>query len=475
MTAQRTRLDTMRCHLGAQLAAYRRAAGISQPELGGALGRTRSLISKIEHGVRGMPATLWEIADDLCHAKGALVAEHNALAEAERAYRDQCRAQQRQAQIRRAGSQSAGSRHEMCPDAALAGNQRAARELVQVLTRIIRSMPRRDAAQVIGWALAAAGLTGLDLDEHTRVIQAIDSPSRVDTHVVNNLALTLASCKRQEDKLGASHVLDTVIAQHQLVHHLLDEGSPSHLHQALFLVDSNLACTIGWYLIELGHHNTGQRYLEHARKAAHNASNPTCAAYALCRISFVAFLRADTPTALDAAAAARSLAARTDDVRLKALAEEQAAGAYALDGQYGPCMAACARAQEFLASTNECVPDSPAYWVHEGTLNSKRSTLFSLLDRPKEAIEAAINAQTRFDRTYIGLYARCQIRLGHALVLSHDITEATRVLSDAAHQASLSPRLAKELHTARALMQPWRNTHAVKTLDAQLHACGLLY
>jgi hypothetical protein len=41
------------------------------------------------------------------------------------------------------------------------------------------------------------------------VLQAIDSPSRVDTHVVNNLARTLASYKRQEDKLGPCQVLNT--------------------------------------------------------------------------------------------------------------------------------------------------------------------------------------------------------------------------------------------------------------------------
>ncbi len=61
-----------------------------------------------------------------------------------------------------------------------------------------------------------------------------------------------------------------------------------------------------------------------------------------------------------------------------------------------------------------------------------------------------------------------------ALVLSHDITEAARVLGDAASLAHLSPRLTGELHTARALMQPWAGTQAVTTLDAQLHACGLM-
>ncbi|MGH3868266.1 MAG: helix-turn-helix domain-containing protein [Pseudonocardiaceae bacterium] len=56
MTVDRADLTIARRRLGAHLATYRTAAGVSQPELGQALGRTRSTVSKIEHGTRGMPA-----------------------------------------------------------------------------------------------------------------------------------------------------------------------------------------------------------------------------------------------------------------------------------------------------------------------------------------------------------------------------------------------------------------------------------
>jgi transcriptional regulator with XRE-family HTH domain len=105
VAGERARVEALRRHLGAQLATYRTAAVVSQPELGHAVGRTRSMISKIEHGKRGMPAQLWMIADDLCGAAGALVAEYEALAAAERDYRDRCRTHRRQAQIQ-AGAQA---------------------------------------------------------------------------------------------------------------------------------------------------------------------------------------------------------------------------------------------------------------------------------------------------------------------------------------------------------------------------------
>jgi hypothetical protein len=300
------------------------------------------------------------------------------------------------------------------------------------------------------------------------------SPSRVDAQVVKNLAVTLAVCKRQEDKLGPCQVVDTVVAQHGLVRRLLAGDCPDNLRKPLRLVDSNMACTISGYLIDMGQPEAASRYFAHARRAAHDASNTAYATYAAINTSFAARLRGDTPTALGSAAASRSLAARTNDAQLKALAEQMAAGAYALDGQYGPCMSASARAHDLLTTSDGSVPDSPAYWVHHSTIDSQASNFLVLAGRPEQAVEAASTAQTQYDRTHVARYVLCEVWLGHALALSKDITQAARVLGDAAGAAHLYPRLTTELYKARVLMQPWENTHAVKTLDDPLEASKLL-
>ncbi len=487
LAAERARLETLSRSLGTHLATYRKAAGLSQPELGQVIGRTRSMVSNIEHGTRGMPATLWTIADDVCGAHGALVAEHSTLTSAEQDYGARCRQVQRaaaqveaQATLKAWPAPSPVVRqpdqvdgHDVWPEMTRVSSE-LAEELMAVVTKLIQSMGRRDAMRLAGSVLAAVGLSGLDAEEYTRVAQALNSPRRVDAHVVENLAITLAHCKRLEDKLGPCDVLDTVMAQHGLVRRLLEGGCPDNVVKPLKLVESNIASTIGSYLIDMGRPEAAKGYFQRARRAGHDAGNPACAAYAAANTSFAARLRGDTPTALDTAAAARSLAARTGDARLKALAEQVAAGAYALDGQYGPCMAALARAHDFLTNVHGGAPESLAYWVHHGGIDSSRSTLLVLLGRPREAVEAASTARAQYDRAYVGRYVMCEVRLGHALVLSKEITEAARVLGDAATQAHLFPRLTGEFHTARALMQPWDNTHAVKTLDAQLHACGLL-
>lgn len=486
LAAQQANVEVLRSGLGARLASLRTAAGISQPQLAQALCRTRSFISKVEHGIRRMPAELWSIADELCSGEGVLIAAHTELTHAEQEYRTRCRTsrlpvQPRSARLdpdRRSWPVPAGVGSSACRDVVWSPetlvDRELVEELVQVIRKLARSVGRREAIRLAGSVLAAMGLSGLlDADEYTRVAEAVVSPSRVDAQVVKNVAVTLAVCKRQEDKLGPRQVLDTVIAQHGLVRRLLASDCPDNLRKPLNLVNSNIAATIGGYLIDMGQPDTAARYFTQARQAAHNANNTVYAAYAAINTSFAARLRGDTPTALDAAAAARSLAARTDDAQLKALAEQMAAGAYALDGQYGPCMSASARAHDFLTSANGSIPDSPAYWVHHGTIDSQAGTFLVLLGKPQQAVEAASTAQTHYDRTYIARYALCQVRLGHALVMSKDITQAAHVLSDAATQAHLYPRLTTELYNARALMQPWANTHAVKTLDAKLEACRL--
>lgn len=481
LAAARSKIEALRLGLGAQLASVRTAAGISQPQLGQALDRTRSFVSKVEHGVRRMPAELWTIADEVCAAQGVLITAHAELVQAEADYRARRRASHPQVQPTSAqldpvlaGVGSAGCQDVVWPSETLVSGKLAG-ELMAVVTKLARLVGRRDAIRLAGSVLAAVGLSDLDSDEYIRVAQAVESARRIDAHVIDNFMIMLTVCKRQEDTLGPREVLDTVKAQHAIVRRLIRQGDcPDKLRKPLHLVDSTMAATIGGYLNNMLQPEAAGRYFAHARKAAHHAGNPTCAAYAAINTSFTAFQRGDIPTALDTAAAARSLAARTDDPRLKALAEEQAAGAYALDNQYMPCMRACDRAHDLLATANGSASDSPAYWVHEGTLGSKTSTFLALLDKPHDAVEAAHTAQTRINPTYIHLYTRCQVRLGHALALSHDITHATHVLGDAANQARLSPRLTQELHTARALLQPWATTHAVKTLDEQLEACGLM-
>ncbi|MGH3830888.1 MAG: helix-turn-helix domain-containing protein, partial [Pseudonocardiaceae bacterium] len=223
LAADRVRVKALRRSLGLHLATYRNAAGVSQPELAQALGRTRTTISKVEHGTRGMPGEQWKLTDEACRAGGALIAEHRTLAQAEQDYRErsrahQCQARQAAAQtgldaLRAALTRGTRDRDQSGGHDAWLGIPGVDRELAEELMRELitileRRLGRRAALRVARWALAALSLSGLDPDEYTRTAHALEDPRRVDPRVVNNLASTLAQCKRQEDTLGPSEVLD---------------------------------------------------------------------------------------------------------------------------------------------------------------------------------------------------------------------------------------------------------------------------
>src|SRR5262249_19174658 len=159
------------------------------------LGRTRSLISKVEHGVRAMPGELWTIADEVCGAQGALVAEYTALAQAEQDYRDQRRARCRRRRIQQAAGQAqangprtwravlGGGGVDAWLDRALVSGE-LAEELMAVVTKLVRMLGRRDAIRLLGGALAAAGVSGLDSDQYARLAHAVEDSRRVDARVV---------------------------------------------------------------------------------------------------------------------------------------------------------------------------------------------------------------------------------------------------------------------------------------------------
>ncbi|MBV9142932.1 MAG: helix-turn-helix domain-containing protein, partial [Pseudonocardiales bacterium] len=179
LAADRIRLGILRRTLGEHLATYRRAAGVSQPELSRAMDRTRTTVSKVEHGTRGMPEASWRIADEVCGAEGALLTEYQALAQAEQDYRERWRAHQRQA--RQAAAQPAADALRAAPVPSLMARnhghtgEREGRpeisgveaELAEELMRelvatLARSLGRRKALQVARWALGIVGLAGLD-------------------------------------------------------------------------------------------------------------------------------------------------------------------------------------------------------------------------------------------------------------------------------------------------------------------------
>jgi tetratricopeptide (TPR) repeat protein len=192
-------------------------------------------------------------------------------------------------------------------------------------------------------------------------------------------------------------------------------------------------------------------------------------------MSYAASSQGKAHTGIDLAVAAQNLGGKTDDVLLRVCAAERASTAYAVDGQYKECMNEFDTAQAaFAASTGLMSPESPAYYYHEGLLASHRSECLLLLKRPDEAAVSARSGLAVFNTSDVDGYALCMLHLGSSYLQAGEIEEAAQVIGSAASLAAQNrqARLVTELRTARARMEPWRNTQAVRQLDERLAGVG---
>ena len=297
----------------------------------------------------------------------------------------------------------------------------------------------------------------------------------MDERVIDHIEIMLQHCKRQEDALGPHAVLHTVIAQRELVDSLLDE-CPDELRPRLLSVYSSMSSSVGLYHFDLDDPASAMHYCDQAREAAQEARNTELAVYALCMMSYFSSWHGKAHAGIDFAAAAQSLAGKTDDALLQVYAADRAGTAYAIDGQYKESMTAFDRA---LAGLHHQPaggsPQSTVYWVHEGFIACSHSACLLRLGKPAEAAATAERGLQLIDSSFVSGLAFCALRLGTARLLSGEAEEAARVIGEGALLATKnrSARLAGEVKAARSRMQPWRDTPEVRELDERLRECGL--
>lgn len=512
-------LAALKRALGRQLAARREAAEIGQQQVARKTGYSRPSIAHAEAGRQLLTRDFWTTADDLLGAGGTLLAEYERV----RAAKQEHEQLSRERELAQAYAEARALRAASTPDpdgavlippsgqelwaglVAVVGPEMAGglvgplgclgrlssptrgvpaegkdqlyERLAEFLSRWANTVRRRELIQLLGWAAATAAaspLSELDTEEAERLAKAIVSPSRVDDQVIDHIETMLQSCKRQHDALGPQAVLQTVLAQRQLVRSLLDE-CPTGLRPRLQSVYSEMSSSIGFYFFDLDDAAGALRYCDQARAAAQEARNAELAVWALCNMSCFASWQGRAHAAVDYAAAAQSLASKTDDVLLQICAIERSGVAYAIDGQYRESMTEFDRALAgFSASAGRISPESPAYWTHEGGIHSQQCYSLLWLNKPSEAAASATKALQLFNTSFVGARAFTTLRLATARLRSGEIDEAARTTGDGAMLATRnrSVRLTKEVQATRARLQPWQDTPAVKTLDEQLAGMG---
>ena len=353
-------------------------------------------------------------------------------------------------------------------------------QLVQLLTAWATNMDRREVLRILGWAATAVTATPiidtLTIEEQERVALAIQAPGRVDEAVIEHSEEVLWRCMRQDDALGPQAALDTVLAQRNLVRVMLTECPAVHRTRLLSLF-SNLSRFVGWLSFDLGDFDSGSYFYEQARTSAHEAENTELGAFVLCNMSHLATWQGKPRTGIDHAVAAQSWAKRTDDFLLQAYTSDVAARAYAHDGQRAACLAELESAGRTVAGgSGRPARLSFAYFYGPGQFAATQSQCYLRLQDAGQAIRAASTSLELLDPSFVRNIAFGKLTLASAHVRDRDIDHAATVLSDAgafvAHNHSA--RLMQQLHSGRAQLEQWKNTRAVRALDDQLSAYGLL-
>lgn len=344
----------------------------------------------------------------------------------------------------------------------------------------VDDVKRRELLRLLGVATTSAAapslLAGLNSDDQDRVMHAVAAPSRVDELTLQHVDSMLHAAMRQDDALGPQAVLDTILAQRELVRTLLAD-CPSVLRPRVLTLYSNLSRFAGWLSFDLTDYETSGRYYEEARLAAHAAEDVDLSICVLCNLSHLATWRGRARLGVDHAMAAQNWASETRDPLLRAYTADVAARAYAVMGDRKACFTALDSSQEDIRDAAPQTPDSSlVYFYGQGQLVRTRSGCMLKLGNYDVAEQAARESLCLTDVSFVRNRAFSTIYLGKAHLATGEIEQAAQVFGNSAELAARnrSARLVQTIERARADLRPWRDTAAVRDLDAKLVSYGLL-
>jgi hypothetical protein len=365
-------------------------------------------------------------------------------------------------------------------------------QLTQALAAWAAQMNRRDVLAMIGAAATAAYasplLDRLNDDELHRISQVAADPARVDEATIGHIEAVLHHCRRQEDTLGPRAVLETVLAQHQLVRSLLP-AAPEALQERLWSLLANICRSMGWMLFNLNDFRGADYYFAQARTAAHEADDDAMNSFVLANWSQLATWRGDARQGVEHALGALAWGQRAGSKLLTSYAYDVGARAYAAvvrrsskgdrRKDHSRCMRSLDAARRELTFADEGDEGSALlHFYDEGLHDSTRTLCLLDLDDTTAALPLAqqsiIETNPAFTRNLA--YTRLYIARAHTQSRRlRDIQAACEQIGQAAGLTlqNTSPRLVASVLSARQELSPWNATKDVRDLDERLIAYQL--
>ena len=356
--------------LGAELAAYRRAAGHSQAQLARLTEYSRSTIANVETGRQHVPRNFWERADAALRTGGVLASAHDQV---EAAARDKLRAAARYASTSRrarTGQQRPGSALNV-----------AAPEPTGSILALLRS------GSVSSWPdgpePSGSPDAGTAAVSATRPIQRLppgqDAPAaRPDgPRPVSPGDLARLSSMRQHLKAidnahggGAALPMATWYLQHEIAP-ILNGHDGDHASPRLIEVVAQFQHDTGWMAYDAGQQQLATGYFTSALRYSHAAGNRLLGGRILAAMSHQAIYLGHLRQAIDFAQAARTATRQVATARTVAMLAAMEACAHAAAGDPRQCLQALDDAANALTLIISGEPepewldfDEGGYWGH---------------------------------------------------------------------------------------------------------------
>jgi transcriptional regulator with XRE-family HTH domain/tetratricopeptide (TPR) repeat protein len=401
--------DNARAELGAELAAYRRAAGCTQARLAQLTGYSRSTIANVETGRQRVPRNFWERADAVLRTGGTLATGHDGL---EAAQRHELRAAARQvstARQARTSQQSHSPGTGDLPEDLANGRGASVRHALGSW---------RPAGQALSIAAEFEALPWLEHGSSAAVGET--GPRQVNPGDVARLRGMRAHLKAIDNAHGGGAALP--MATWYLRHEVLPlfyahGGDPTT--RALIEVVAEVEQDVGWMAYDAGKQYLATGYFTRALRLAHMAGNRLLGGRILAAMSHQAIYLGNRRQAIDFAQAARNLTRQAATPRVIAMEAAMEACAHAATGDAGQCHRALGDAAEAVAllTVDEAAPDwldfdEGGYWGHAARAYRDLGELRKAEECAARSVGLCLpeHSRTRAQRTTI--QATAHLRMG---------------------------------------------------------------
>jgi transcriptional regulator with XRE-family HTH domain len=451
MAKEPERVVGMRRALGAQLATFRTAAGLTQAQLADLAYCDRTRVTHIEKGRSSADEQFWQVADEACHADGVLLVGFQELEAVRLDHEQQVHA------------------------AELAEARTKAAELRQGSGSVLPGT----ATMLQGAHLSGQPSLGLSPTDFLATISVeTPVPSRIGWSEVEHARGTTRAVALSENLFGGGLSCEAAIAQLQWAGKLLDASAADEVRRATYEAVGNLASVVAFSAFDIAAFNAADRCFHFALWCAEQGSSWALRANTLAEMSRKAAYVGNIDEAMTLIEFAQVRADRLS-ATARAMLAALRARLLALAERYDEARAEVEQADAYFAERNP-ITDPP--WLcyydeaeHQGSTGRAMIPLARTtgqLDLAVPRLEAAVRLhEARYPRSRT--FSRT--RLASLLMATGYVEDALPIARQAVIDAGSlrSRRLIGELQGLAKVAAPYARSSDVQDLRHDIAALPL--